>query len=152
MNDAVVAGFRSLKSYKGNSMWWLYRTAGTGIILESAHPEMGDFRQVSPPGMTFFEIETYNGFLWAGTGVNPANDSTPFSLLRTDATGDPYTFTTVIPQGAFAKWPSSSVISLHEFNGRLYVGTDRELLRVNLDDSWDLVVGNARKASEGCLI
>ena len=136
---------------------------GHGYILEAANPELGDnaFRIVSPPGQTFFEIETYNGFLWAGTGVQPHNDPTPFSLLKTDATGDPYTFTTVIPPGAYkTSKPSPAVISLQVFAScplqpcanpvnRLYVGTDRELLRVNPDDTWDLVVGSARKTPDG---
>jgi hypothetical protein len=153
LGSPIIAGFRSLKSYKGK----LYVVGsigqlGHGIILESAHPELGEFRQIGPTGKTFFEIETYNGFLWAGTGVNPSQDSTPFSLLKTDATGEPYTFTPVIPPGAFAKKPSSTVISLNAFNGRLYVGTDRELLRVNPDDTWDLVVGVSRKAPDGRLI
>jgi hypothetical protein len=147
-----VSGFRSLKSYNGK----LYVVAsvgqlGHGVILEAEHPEDGAFRVISPPCKTFFEIETYNGFLWAGTGVQPTIDDTPFSLLKTDASGDlPYTFTTVIPPGAYKKKsPSPAVISLHVFKGRLYLGTDRELLRVNPDDTWDLIVGTPRATPEG---
>ena len=40
---------------------------------------------------------------------------------------------------------------MHVFKGRLYVGTDRpaELLRINPDDTWDLVVGTPRQTPEG---
>jgi hypothetical protein len=122
------------------------------VIFEAANPEQGNnaFRQISPPGMTFFEIEEYNGSIYAGTGVQPANDPTPFSLWKTDATGDPYTFSLVIPEGAYKnQGASAAVISMQKFKGRLYVGTDRELLRVNPDDSWDLVVGSRRSTPDG---
>jgi hypothetical protein len=168
LGSPLISGFRSLKSYKGK----LYVVGsigqlGHGVLLEAANPELGAFRQVSgnrPDGklLTFFEIETYNGFLWAGTGVQPQNDETPFSVLKTDATGEPpYTFTTVIPPGAYkTKKPSAAVISMQVFAScpvqpcpsplqRLYVGTDREVLRVNPDDSWELVVGSPRKTPTG---
>lgn len=156
LGSAIVSGYRTLKAYDGK----LYVVGslgqlGHGILLEAAHPELGAFRQVSgnrPDGkpLTFFEIETYNGFLWGGTGVNPQNDSTPFSLLKTDATGDPpYKFTTVIPNGAYRRRPSPAVISMQVFGGRLFVGTDREVLRVNPDDTWDVVVGDPRTTPDG---
>jgi hypothetical protein len=42
-------------------------------------------------------------------------------------------------------------ISMQEFRGRLYVGTDRptELIRINPDQSWDLVVGPPRMTASG---
>lgn len=156
LGSTSVAGYRTPKAYNGR----LYVVGslgqlGQGVLLEAAHPELGAFRQVSgnrPDGqpLTFFEIETYNGFLWGGTGVNPQNDSAPFSLLKTDATGDPpYTFTTVIPAGAYRQRPSPAVISMHAFDGRLFVGTDSEILRVNPDDTWDVVVGDPRRTPDG---
>jgi len=157
LGSPLVSGFRSLKNYKGRL--YVVGTVGQlghGILLEATHPELGDFRQVSgnrPDGklLTFFEIEVYNGFLWGGTGVQPQNDPTPFSLMKTDATGDPpYTFTTVIPPGAYRKRkPAPAVISMGVLNNRLFVGTDKEVLRVNPDDTWDLVTGTPRKAPDG---
>jgi hypothetical protein len=168
LGSSLISGYRSLKTYKGK----LYVVGsigqlGHGVLLEATNPELGAFRQVSGlradgKPLTFFEIETYNGFLWAGTGVQPQNDDTPFSVLKTDATGEPpYTFTTVIPPGAYkTKKPSAAVISMQVFAScplqpcpsplqRLYVGTDREVLRVNPDDSWELVVGSPRKTPTG---
>jgi hypothetical protein len=153
LGDTTVTGFRSMVSYK-RRLYVLGSIGllGHGIVYEAARPEKGNnaFRVISPPGMTFFEIDTYNGYLFLGTGVQPALDPTPFSLLKTNATRAPYTFTTVIPAGAYQQRnPSPAVISMQKFKGRLYVGTDRELLRVNPDDSWDLVVGAPRATPDG---
>ena len=40
---------------------------------------------------------------------------------------------------------------MYVFNGRLYAGTDKpaELIRINPDDTWDLVVGTPRKTPHG---
>jgi hypothetical protein len=157
LGSPLVSGFRSLKIYNGKLyVMGTVGQLGHGILLEAKHPELGDFRQVSgfrPDGklLTFFEIEVYNGFLWAGTGVQPQNDPTPFSLLKTDASGEPpYTFTTVIPAGAYRKRnPAPAVVSMSVLNNRLFVGTDREVLRVNPDNSWDLVTGSPRTAPDG---
>jgi hypothetical protein len=153
LGDTMVSGFRNLLVYKGK-MYVLGSVGllGHGIIFEATHPEQGNdaFRQISPPGKTYFEIETYNGHLYAGTGVQPQYDNTPWSLWKTDATGNPYTFSLVIPEGAYRQLaPGAAVISMQEFKGRLYVGTERELLRVNPDDSWDLVVGTPRTLPDG---
>jgi hypothetical protein len=164
----LVSGFRNLLAYK-NRLYVVGSVGqlGHGVIFEATHPELGnDFRMISPLGadlkpLTFFEIEAYNGFLFAGTGVQPSNDDTPFSLLKTDATGDlPYHWTTVIPEGGYrTKKPSAAVISMRPFKAaglgtvaRLYVGTDREVFRVNPDDTWDLVVGTPRKTPDGHLL
>jgi hypothetical protein len=154
MGETLVSGFRTMKLLDGK----LYVVAsvgllGHGIILESETPWLGNdaFRQVSRPGQAFFEIETYNGFLYAGTGGQPANGDPPFSLLKMAATAElPYAFREIIPEAAYRpNLPSAAVISMHEFKNRLYVGTDRELLRVNPDDSWDLVIGSPRDTPEG---
>jgi hypothetical protein len=148
-----VSGFRNLLRFN-NKMYLIGSVGllGHGIIYEATNPELGNdaFRQISPPGKTFFEIEKFKGFLYAGTGVNPQNDPTPFSVLKTDGVGEAPVFTTVIPTGAYKNQnPSSAVIAMQKFKGRLYVGTDRELLRINPDDTWDLVVGSIRSTPEG---
>jgi hypothetical protein len=52
----------------------------------------------------------------------------------------------------------TSVVSMHPFKGRLYVGSSgwystllpsSELIRINPDDSWQLVVGNTRLTNQG---
>jgi hypothetical protein len=154
MGDTLVSGFRTMKLYKGK----LYVVAsvgllGHGLIFESEQPWLGNdaFRQISPEGVNFFEIETYNGHLFAGTGGQPANGDPPFRLLKTDAEGDlPYTFTEIIPEAGYRPFlKSAAVIALREFKNHLFVGTDRELFRVNPDDSWDLIVGSPRDTPDG---
>jgi hypothetical protein len=161
LGDITVTGFRNMVSHRGRM--FLVASVGLlghGLLLEAAHPELGNdaFRNVSPPhptlpgvDLTFFEIAAFQGSLYVGTGVQPLNDDTPFSLLKTDAAGSPpYTFTTVIPDGGYKKFGASpAVISLSPFRGRLYVGTDREVMRVNPDDTWDLVVGTPRNTPDG---
>jgi hypothetical protein len=154
MGDIPYDGFRGMLTYKGR-LFVLATTGllGHGVILEATDPAGGNdnFRLVSPPGMTFFELGVFNGYLYLGTGVQPLNDKTPFSLLKTDAEGTPpYALTTVIPEGAYrGMLPSYAVVSLQEFKGRLYVGTERELFRVNPDDTWEMVVGTPRKTPNG---
>ena len=74
-------------------------------------------------------------------------------MNETDATGTPpYTFNTVVHNGNSQGKPAAA-LSLAVFNGSLYVGTDgpTELIRVNADNSWDLIVGDPRSTSEGSL-
>src|SRR6185503_17205573 len=84
LGDTTVTGFRTIVSLNGK-MYVLASIGllGHGIVYEASHPEQGNnaFRQVSPPGKTFFEIESYNDTLYLGTGVQPRLDPTPFSLL-----------------------------------------------------------------------
>jgi hypothetical protein len=74
-------------------------------------------------------------------------------VWKTDASGAlPYSFTQVIPPGAFrAGRQAAAAISMFEYKGRLYVGTGRDLFRINPDDSWDLVVGAPRSTPGGPL-
>ncbi len=154
LGDIPYIGFRGTESYKGR--FFILASVGDlghGVILESTDPASGNdsFRLVTPPEMTFFELAVFNDFLYLGTGVQPVNNPTPFSLLKTDASGTPpYALTPIITDGAYRRnFPSYAVISMQEFRNRLYVGTERELLRVNADDSWELVVGTPRTTPDG---
>jgi hypothetical protein len=154
LGDIPFDGFRNLLTYKGK--FYVLASVGQlghGVILESADPASGNdsFRQVSPPGQTYFEIETFNGFLYLGTGVQPVNDKIPFSILKTDATGNPpYALTPIIENGADRKsLVGYAVISMQVFKNRLYAGTERELFRINPDDTWELVVGTPRTTPDG---
>jgi hypothetical protein len=152
--DISAAGFRTLLSHGAR----LYAIAsngllGYGVLMESEHPADGNdsFRIVSPPGVTVFEIASFNGFLYAGSGVQPLRTRARFSVWKTLATGEPpYVFQEIVSDGAFRDGASTStVISLQEFQGALYVGTEKELLRLHPDDTWDLVVGEPRSTPIG---
>jgi hypothetical protein len=157
-DQVPMDGFRGMASYKGR----LYVIAsvgalGHGNLLESADPARGNdaFRkiQVTPDDHKIFELGTYNGYLYVATGGQPLKGDPPFSVWKTDASGaPPYTFTQVIPPGAFRfGHKTASAISMFEHGGRLYVGTQRELFRINPDDSWDMIVGSPRRTPEGLL-
>ena len=158
LGDLAVTSFRSMVVYK-EKLYVIASVgfAGFGPVLEADSPAQGNdsFRLALPKDITAFELETYNGYLYIGTGTNPFafEDTLPFSVLKIDANGaPPYTPVTVIAQGGFRPFRASrSVVSLHVFKGRLYVGTDQpaELLRINADDTWDLIVGTPRQTPEG---
>lgn len=151
-------GFRSLVVNNGR----LYVSAsavltGDGVIMEIKEPwgPNPTFIQVSPAEMQVFEIESFNGTLYAGTGAYEGG----YGVWKMNATGTPpYQFTPIITSGAGRGSEISSVVSMHAYQDQLYVGasgwysTDipaSELVRVNSDDSWDLVVGNARNTASG---
>lgn len=143
--------FRALTVYKGRLYATVGRIYGNGVVLEAENPAGGNdnFRQISPPGMTVFEMVPYNGFLYVGT----TDLENGYSVLKTDASGEiPYSFIPIVTNGGFRQpRPSGSVLSMFVFKDRLYVGTDRpaELIRINPDDSWDLIVGTPRDTPDG---
>ena len=141
---------RTIVSYKGRFFVTAGRINGNGVLYEAANPAGGNdnFRQVSPNGMQIFEMTVFNDHIYLGL----RDPKGGYAVVKTDASGEaPYRFTTVVGQGAFLPQPSLSAISMCEFQGRLYVGTDRpaEIIRISPDDSWELVVGTPRKAPEG---
>jgi hypothetical protein len=138
------------------------------VVLESADPARGTWRAVSAPGFgdanntVIFNMTEFDGRLYAGT----FNHVDGFQLWKTEAAGTtPYTWRQVIGFGAGRGNLNEGVMSLCTFGGALYVGTcvqdggyDRvneigpaaaELIRVYPDDSWDLVVGEARLTRHG---
>lgn len=154
LGDLPVDNYRAMTAYHGR----LYVTAGSilgeGILLEAANPAGGNnnFRQVSPPGMIAFEIQTFNDHLYVGT----ADIFAGYGLFRTDAipTSNPYyDFTSVVTDGAFGRdiliSRPSSVISMAVYNGGLYVGSAADIIRVETNDTWQLIVGDPRLTPQG---
>lgn len=143
--------FRGMQVYKGRLYVINGKIHGEGAVLEAANPAGGNdnFRWVTPPGMEVFEMATFNGFLYLGL----LDQLKGYAVVKTDATGTPpYTFTPVVTDGGFRRpRPSPTVVSMFAFKDRLYVGTDypTELIRINRDDTWDLVVGTPRETPDG---
>lgn len=139
--------FRSPVMYKGRLYALSGPIFGQGSLIGSADPARGDnaWFLASPRELLFYDTAVFNGWLYLGT-FDPANG---YSILKTDATGGPpYRFITVVPPGAgLTTRPSKSVVSMHVYQDRLYVGTATytELIRINADDTWDLVVGSPRQ-------
>jgi hypothetical protein len=144
------SSYRSPASY-GNKLFVLAGSAeGNGGLIASADPAKGDnaWFLASAPGVTFYELAVFNGWLYLG-GFDMVNgQNLGYTVLKTRAEGPPpYTLITVVPRGAYlAQMPSTSVVSMHVYEDRLYVGTSTfsEVIRINPDDTWDLVVGSPR--------
>jgi pimeloyl-ACP methyl ester carboxylesterase len=152
---ANVFGFRSLTSYNG----MLFATAGNyegaGYVIASADPASGDNAWFAA-GPTYaqlaaWDMAVYNNELFVVAG-NPAANA-GYTVAETSASGSPpYTFNTIVT-GGNAQGKPGSALSIAVFNGSLYVGTDgpTELIRVNPDNSWNLIIGDPRNTSEGLL-
>lgn len=150
---------RGAASYNGRFYIVAGQFQGAGSVLVSADPSQGDnnFQPFTPPGMAVFEMAPFNGHLYLGV-QSPQG----YTVVRIDANCAALpcpssAFTTVVPPGGgVTSSPNLSITSMHVFtdtNGvpHLYVGTDgannftpAEIVRVNADDSWDLIMGNPR--------
>lgn len=142
--------FRDFEVYKDRLFVLSSAVRGDGLLMEASNPAGGNnsFRWVTDQTMRLFEIAPYNGYLYVGK-VGPGEG---YSVWKTDATGEPpYKFEEIVPPGAFKSPASPAVVSMHVYNDRLYVGTDSptEIIRINPDDSWDLIMGTPRQTPEG---
>lgn len=137
------------------------------VVLENADPAQHPWEPVSELGFgdsgnqTFFEMASFNGHLYVGT-LNPYSG---FQIWKSRCERKPYRWTRVLSEGAYRGNLNELAISMCPFGGALYVGTAiqnggfdhthkvgpgaSELIRINPDDSWDLVVGSARRTPQG---
>ncbi|MCI0534186.1 MAG: hypothetical protein L0Z50_03055 [Verrucomicrobiales bacterium] len=142
--------------------------SGAPLLLESSNPLSAAWRHVNTAGfgdatnLTVFELAAFNGFLYAGT-LNPTSG---YQIWKARAEGKPpYQWTKVIAAGAYRGPKNEAVVSMCVFGNALYVGSgiqnggyDRtygvgpaaaELIRIYPDDSWELIVGEARVTPQG---
>jgi hypothetical protein len=148
------SSYRSPVSFAGKLFVLSGPIEGNGALIGSADPAKGDnaWFLASPPGMQFYDLGVFNGWLYLGGSDN----GNGYFVMKTRAEGTPpYQLITVVPSGAYVPvLPSQSVVSMQEYFGRLYVGTGcqppclsfstSEVIRINPDDTWDLVVGPPR--------
>jgi ubiquinone/menaquinone biosynthesis C-methylase UbiE len=123
----------------------------------ACEPHFGDSNN-----LTVFELAEFNGHVYAGT----LNVVEGFQIWKTDAAGSPpYKWKRVISHGAYRGRLNQAAMTMQAFGGHLYVGTgvqeggfDRannvgpaaiEIIRINPDDTWDLVVGGPRPTPDG---
>lgn len=150
LGDLDVCSFRTPLVYQGRLYVQAGSVRGEGVLLESANPRAGNdaFRQITPPGVRLFDMAVFGDYLYLGLRYTDRG----YAVYKTKGGGDPYCqLIPVVTEGAYHPEPSMSVISMCVFRDRLYVGTDRpgEIIRINPDDSWDLVVGAARQTPQG---
>ncbi|MGO9958674.1 MAG: hypothetical protein ACLP50_22375, partial [Solirubrobacteraceae bacterium] len=152
-------GYRSLLVYKNN----LYLTAtpdltGDGGLFKVTNPFSNHpgLVQVSPSSQDIFEIQTFDGALYTGTG----DATTGYGVYKTyGGSHYPYHFDTIMSGGAGRGPNITSVVSMHVYRNRLYVGASgwynqntlpsSEMIRVAPNGQWTLVVGNPRTLPDG---
>lgn len=183
-SEVSLTSFRSLVSFNGRLYTTPTATAGSGanlsefqIVFEGMSIELSGesegidgvfhFRPVSQPGfgdetnLTIFEMATFNGYLYAGTG----NSEKGYQIWKTDASNEPpYRWTPVIMDGAYRGPKNQGTACMYPFKGRLYIGSgiqkggydsgtniwgQPELIRINPDDTWQLICGEQRNTPDG---
>ena len=128
---------------------------GSGVLLESSDPAAGDdaYGVVSAWGMLASAGAPFNNQLYVST-----QSLSGYKIYRTDNSGTaPYTYTQVINRGGYLDRPNNEILSMLEYNGRLYAGgngvvfrgSPAELIRINSDDTWDVIVGDPRQTPDG---
>jgi pimeloyl-ACP methyl ester carboxylesterase len=165
--DIQVASIRSLVQANGQMFAAVTNFRGEGFMIASPNPSQGDnaWQRVSPtpavPNFAVWILASYNNALYVGTG-DRQNDLGYGVYKTTNGPGDPtpYQFTPIIMDGGWqpdTNLRSPTTLSMHVWNDpsdglqHLMCGTDRkiEIVRVNPDDSWDLVMGQPRSTPDG---
>lgn len=151
----------------GTSAGYTQDIGSEAVIYASDDLQNGNWQPANAEGfgnadnVTVFEMGEFNGHLYGGT----ANPATGGELWKTKGGTLPYAWTPVLQRGAERGVHNEVVGAMCEFKGALYVGCGiinggyhraakigpgaAELLRVWPDDSWDLIMGEARSTPQG---
>ncbi len=142
--------------------------AGAAVVLASDDPASGSWEVANeidfgdPGNLSVFEMVVHGEHLYAST----LNVQTGLQIWKTDGEGrPPFRWTRVVTHGAWRGKLNEAAVTMLPFKGSLFVGAaiqnggyDRihkigpaapELIRINPDDSWDLIVGDARTTPDG---
>jgi hypothetical protein len=149
-------GYRAMAALHGK----LYLTASDGLLGNGAALRVDrpgssspSFRQVSPTNLAVFELATFNGHLYAGTG----DFQRGYGVWRADG-GRRLRWKPVVAAGAGRGAVVTSVVSMEPYRRSLYVGAsgwgtslfpESELIRIGTDGRWDVVVGAQRQLPDG---
>ena len=131
---------------------------GDGAVVEVINPLSGapSVVQVSPNNLSIFEIESFNNNLYLGTGAPSQGYGVWKAALGPQ--GSQFNFSPIVTNGAGRGTEITSVVAMHVYRDRLYVGASgwystifpgSELIRIAANDSWQLVVGNTRQLPNG---
>ena len=168
--DPPISTTRSLTAFKGRMHFaptarrgtdgGQQNSAGLPIVFAAADPASDTWEEVNIPGfgdpanMGIFSLAAVGDTLYAGT-INLNG----LQVWATDGIGPaPYHWRQIIADGAGRGPLNQAVACMTGFKGALYIGTgiqgggfDRvnnvgpaaaEVLRVNSDDTWDVIVGD----------
>lgn len=143
-------------------------TAARAVVLVSDDPAAGSWDVACEPNfgdrnnISLLQMEVFNDHLYAST----MNVVEGFQVWKTDGEGElPLRWTKVVSHGAYRGRLNQMALSMRAFGDHIYVGSaiqtggfDRlnnigpdapELVRIAADDSWDLLVGEARATPDG---
>jgi SAM-dependent methyltransferase len=138
------------------------------VILTTKDPAQGRWQLACDPhfgdpnNLSVFQMAEFRGHLYAGT----MNVNRGFQVWKTDGEGSPpFQWKKVIDKGAYRGRLNQGAITMQSFGDHLYIGTgiqeggyDRynhvgpaaaEIIRIDPDDKWELVVGEFRVTPEG---
>ena len=159
---------RSASSVRSDSGRWrrwhgrLFATAsggltGDGVLFEIKDPAgpSPQFVQVTPDTIHIYELAVFNDTLYLGS-------ATPITATRSTESPTrlttPFVLQQIVPEGAGRGPVITSVVSMQVFKGPSLrrgqrVGTGApsaaEEIRINPDDTWDVVVGAAARCPTG---
>lgn len=170
--DTPISTTRSLTAFDGRLFFSPTARRGTGggqqnsaglpIVFESADPGKNVWIPVNDPGfgdpgnLGIFDLCVLGDRLYAGT-MNLSG----FQVWASDCKGKPpYNWTRIVDKGAGRGPLNQIVCSMAAFNGAMFIGgaiqgggNDRvnqigpaaaEVVRINADDTWDLIMGDQR--------
>ncbi len=148
---AVPTGFGRIVSLNGNLAALLQTTAG-GALLYSSQPASGNnawaMASPSPAELPLNEMTRFNGALYLG--VNAHGPTAGYEIVKTDLAGaPPFSFVSVLARDEVLA--PSRITSFAEHRGGLYAGSSwpSELIRIETDDTWELVVGQPAAGLDG---
>lgn len=159
--------FTSPTGTRGFDVKFVINVSGNPVIYESRDPATGRWTPVNEPGFGdpdnqgILMLCEFQDRLYATTFNNNG-----FELWCSDCEGNPpYRWEKVLDRGA-GRGPENQIgATMHVFKGSLYIGTaiqnggndlnnkigpaGSEVIRVNPDHSWDLIIGGARYTDQG---
>jgi hypothetical protein len=146
--------FDALVGYRGRLFAAVGDFFGNDAIVAATDPAAGDdaWQLASPPPEQFAvsALAVYNGFLYCAVA---GRQGQPYRIFKADPAGAPLDFSLVLTGGGTQPGGATAfrAFSMVEFRGRLYVGTGvpPELVRIDADDTWELLVGQPRMTDEG---
>jgi hypothetical protein len=158
--DRRPIGYRGLELWR-NRLYVVASTAltGDGAVFEVRRPfrRKARFKQVTPTDMHVFELQRFDGDLYVGTG----SFEDGYGVYRTREPARRYRFDPVVTGGAGMGGKMVSVVAMHPFRGRLYVGgvswysaelrelPASELIRIDRAGRWEVVTGDPRPGPDG---
>lgn len=166
----VVAPMGTLSAHRA-----AHHQAPAPVLYASADPDLGDWQRIAPPQFAatgaaaeavsgVFSLAVFGGHLYAGLG----NPLAGFSLWRVapgGLTAEGAAWEMVLQRGAWRFNHNPLPLRMCVFDGALYLGTGiqglgrdeqndvgpcaAELIRVNSDGTWDLIMGEPRFTPDG---